>query len=132
MICVLGFFIGAVLAGVLSVFLLIRLVLALPAAAVGNPSRLRDAFTLTEGQMGALFAILLLTSVPAILMSIIHGFWGGEELAVFGNVLQMLSIAVGEHAVGWLVLPVGDADLALAYMHLGGMADAAATPAFSA
>lgn len=115
-------FTGFVLAGAIALLLSTRFILALPAAAVGNPSRLRDAFAATKGQMWALFAICLLTSAPAVLMWIVDGIWGAEDLADTG-VLQALWFTVVDHAVAWLVLPIGDAGLALAYMHLGGMSD---------
>ncbi|MDH3703107.1 MAG: hypothetical protein OEU46_17510 [Alphaproteobacteria bacterium] len=124
------FLFGFVFSLALSVFVITRFLFSLPAAAVGNASRLRNSFVLTKGRMWALFAILLLTLAPELIGGTALIVWGGDlELGASDGYLQAARIALQTYAVGWLFFPVSVAALALAYRHLGGMTEPAADPA---
>ncbi len=107
-----------------AVLIISRFVVALPAAAVGDPSRLRDSFVLTKGRTWALFAILILTSFPDGLHSLAFGV--GEfdmELGPTDGIFSAAWIAIQYYGISWLFFPVSVGALALAYRRLGGMSD---------
>ena len=117
----------------LSLLAVSRFILALPAAAVRHSSRLRDSFAHTKARMWALVAILMLTFLPEGLGSLMSIVWGSDaELGPNDGILSAAWITIQYYGASWLFFPVSVGALALAYRHLGGMADAAATPAFSA
>lgn len=111
-------------------FALMRFMLALPAAAVGDSSRLRDSFALTKGRMLALFAVLLLTSAPDLLSATALIVWIDDmEFGAADGLLQAIWMALQGNAAAWLFFPLSVGALALAYRHLGGTAKSSPAPA---
>jgi hypothetical protein len=107
-----------------SLIMVSRLLLALPAAAIGNASRLRDSFALTKGRMWALVAILILTMLPEWLGSLVPIIWESDtELGPNDGIFSAAWIAIQYYVASWLFFPVSVGALALAYRHLGGMSD---------
>lgn len=120
-------------AAIFALFMISRFLPSLPAAAVGNASRLRDSFALTKGQMWALLAIMLLTLAPEAIGVAIPIAWGDDlELGPSDGIFWAAWIAIQYYAASWLFFPVSVGALALAYRHLGGMTGAAETPTSTA
>jgi len=110
-----------------SLFMISRFLLGFPAAAVGHSSRLRDSFALTKGRMWAVVALLILTLLPEGLGSLASIVWESDvELGPNNGIFSAAWIAIQYYAASWLFFPVSVGALALAYRHLGGMADSAA------
>lgn len=110
-----------------------RFLIAFPAAAVGEPSRLRDSFALTKGRTWTVFAILILTLIPDGLGLLAFAVWEIDmELGPTDGIIAAARIAVQNYAVSWLFFPVSVGALALAYRDLGGMMEPAASPASTA
>lgn len=105
-----------------------RFLLALPAAAIGSSSRLRDSFAITKGRTWALFTILILTLLPEVIDSLVPILWEFEtELSPADGIFSAAWNAIQYYAVSWLFFPVSVGALALAYRHLGGMTEPDAT-----
>ena len=107
-----------------AVLIVSRFVVAFPAAAVGDPSRLRDSFALTKGRTWGLFTILILTLIPDGLYLLAFTTWEFDmELGPTDGIFSAAWIAIQNYAVAWVFFPLSVGALALVYGRLGGMPD---------
>ncbi|MGI9386063.1 MAG: hypothetical protein ACR2OX_01405 [Methyloligellaceae bacterium] len=105
----------------LGLFSVCRLLIALPGAAVGYPSRFRDSWRLTRGHGLRIFFVLFVAFVPEnlgltaiVLLAPSYEFSAGDGIA------KALLIGIGENSFVWIFYTLSITSLALIYKQLVG------------
>lgn len=103
-----------VLAGVMVALTAVGFLLALPAAALGQPVGLFAAFRLLKGNFWRLFSVELALMAPAMLLGLNDPTQAGDPA------LQIVISQVIHHALQYALLPLGAGVLSLAYLQAAG------------
>lgn len=96
-----GEFIGFVPALAVGLVIFYRLSPLLPAAALGQPLPIGDAWQATKGATGTLVGLAIMSAIAGVIISL-----PGVALAFMGPIGQTLSLA-WNFAIGWLVVVAG-------------------------